>query len=254
MHQCSCKSERIQYEDFLVLMKGQSRRKSDRPSKIWNPEMIASLRSEFKEAYDDFDDDAEVATPDESKPPIEVEMAKGSNYFRKRSKSFDDLSLASSIESPDLGRPSYQPRVRPSMAADGNLVQFIAAAAKGPLLANREQYKKHRDLRIALCEASKAFDMKTGALHAKSVDKELRSPHQGANLIMKRGSLAPPDLESAHKQAVFDAAVRRGGRHGYVKRAGMAGHRRKRTQSDVTGMLLTPAQETTVLGEERDDS
>lgn len=253
MHQCSCKSERIQYEDFLALMKGQSRRKSDRPSKIWNPQMAASLHSELKEEYDDDDSDAEAATPDESKPPIEVEIAKGSNnYFRKRSKSFDDLSLTSSTDSPDLRRPSYQPRVRPSMAADGNVVEFITAAARGPLLANREQYKKHRDLRIALCEASKAFDMKTGALHATTVDKEMRSPHQGANLIMKRGSLAPPDLESAHKQAVFDAAVRRGGRHGYFKRAGMIGHRRKRTQSDVTGMLLTPAHETPI--EETDES
>ena len=97
------------------------------------------------------------------------------------------------------------------------------------------------------------FDMKTGARHAHPVNSDLRLPHQGANLIMRRGSLAPPDLESAHKQAVFDAAVRGGGRHGYFKRA-RVGHRRKRTQSDVTGMLLMPGLETTVLIEETDGS
>ena len=125
MHQCSCKSGRIHYDDFLVLMKGQTRRKSDRPSKIWNPEIAASISAELSEAYDEFDDDAEVAKHEEAIPPVEVKIAKGSKYFRKRSKSFDDLSLGSSNESSHDRRQSYPPRVRPSMAADGHLVQKL---------------------------------------------------------------------------------------------------------------------------------
>ena len=250
MYQCGCKSEQISYADFLILMKGQSRRPSSRASIVWSPQSAALLASEFKEE-DNAAADKEVAAPPEggkSKRPAEKDVAEDNRmYLRKRSKSFDDFSMASSSQSSLASlvqerRTSYPPRVRPSMDADGELVRFIASGARGPLLATREQYKKHRDLRIALCEASKVLDMKTEARRASVGDNdELRSPHQGANLIMKRGSFAPPDLESAHKRAIFEAAVRRGGRYG-VKQA-KAGHRRKRTQSDVTGMLLAPAAE-----------
>jgi len=233
MLECSCKDDRISYDDFLFLMKGQSRRESKRPFVIWSPQAVAAMPSQLSKITDN-----------DSRSSGE-EAERDNKYFRKRSKSFDELSLGSFDSSQVERRLSYPQKVRPSIGGDDDLVKFVADQAKGPLIANREQYKKHRDLRTALLEASKVFDRKRQAHNAAMQGEEvIGSPHHGANLIMKFGSEAPSDLETAHQRALFNAAASRGGRHGAKKHA-KAGHRRKRTQSDVTGMLLSPVEAAT---------
>lgn len=251
MNQCSCKSEKIDYDNFLLLMKGQSRRKSGRRSIVWGHQTEGLLPAQDINKVDDLvgdmnkvrlesnqailEEDVEKAgRPEEIKPAVG-----NGKYLRKRSKSFGDISIGSLDSSSQGQRTSYASRVRPSVAADGDLVRFIANEVRVPLLANREHYKKHRDLRVALCEASKAFDMKRQGRLVEGTDKDLGSPLQCANLIMRRGSRAPADLESAHQRALVKAAVSRGGRHGSAKHV-KTRQRRKRTQSDVTGMLLSP--------------
>ncbi|CAB9519881.1 MAP kinase-activated protein kinase 2 (Fragment) [Seminavis robusta] len=250
MEQCSCEQGRISYDDFLILMKGQTRRKEQRrPSRVWSP-VASSLVMDFKGLDDS--DKADLQLPTMNQRPsgghhripstiLEEEAPspkkRQSAYNRKRSKSFDELSL----DSEQRRRVSFPPRVRPSLSAEGDLIELIAADSKAPLLATREEYKRHRDFRLAVCQATKEFDIKSQARHAEiEAEKNQESTNssmmlQGAGLIMKRGSLPPPELESEHQRMLFDAAVRRGGRKPHTRKPG---HRRKRTQSDVTGMLL----------------
>jgi len=252
MQQCRKNDDgTISYDDFLMLMKGQTRRESHRASMVWSPQNAAQLLADIG----DFDDEigeslirktsrrvrapSAILEEDESSTSPTPERDTGRNkYFRKRSKSFDDISSVDSSPSSTSRsrRISFPPRVRPSLAADGDLITLISNQAKAPLLATREEYVKHRGLRLALCEASKDFDMKCQARRASVEGREILAPIQGAGLIMKRGSETPKSVEYAHQRALFDAAVRRGGR-GCLDRHAKNCHRKKRTQSDITGML-----------------
>jgi hypothetical protein len=243
MLQCKCKDGRIKYDDFLLLMKGQTRRReSGRPSMVWSP---ASILEEMKNSfYDDPETSSFIEAGGKRIPPTipeEVLVAsEQGGYMRKRSYSFNDAPVASPQRSK---RVSFPPRVAPrqSLGADGDLVQLIAADSKAPLLATREEYKRHRDIRTAILQASKEFDIKSqerrAALESQKQPNISVLPAVGAGLIMRRKSLAPPELESEHERMLFDAAVRRGGRHDLPSKTKL-GHRKKRTHSDITGMLM----------------
>jgi hypothetical protein len=243
MLQCKCKDGRINYDDFLLLMKGQTRRReSGRPSMVWSP---AAILEEMKNSFHDDPETSAFVEGDHNRipptiPEFEPVTSEQGRYVRKRSYSFNDASVGASRRSK---RVSFPPRVapRPSLAAGGDLVHLIAADSKAPLLATREEYKRHRDIRTAILRVSKEFDIKSQARRAAiEGQKESNSsvlPAIGAGLIMKRGSLAPPELESEHERMLFDAAVRRGGRHAHSLHA-KSGHRKKRTHSDITGMLM----------------
>ena len=233
MQQCSCKMERISYDDFLLLMKGQARRESYRPSIVWNPlrpedqailEELAEESSGGTSEQDQREGSCNKQTEDET-PQI--------RFGRKRSKSLDTISWGSDISSLD-GSTSR----RTSMPTNGRIGKVDVgvsrpitqnAATNAPLLAAREEYKKHLDFRMAIIEASKDFDTKQQALRTAT-------PLPKAGLIMKRGSEAPQDLEELHQRALFDAAIRRGGRQALDKQT-RRGHRKRRTQSDITGLL-----------------
>ena len=88
---------------------------------------------------------------------------------------------------------------------------------ESPLTVNRALYRKHREMRLSILEASKQFDMKR------------KTMEQGkAGLIMKRGEKAPVALEDKHTREMFEAAA---------KRCGRARRPRNKTASDVTGMM-----------------
>ena len=254
MKQCKCKHNKITYDDFLILMKGQTR-ESHRPSLVWGDQKANLVLSEIEDSLQGLSKSAHFGgrrRESETNPILEkseeesdekdlgLSQEKQRNwYHRKRSKSFDDLPTPETsfmeenndISSKRLSVPNV--RMRPSMVnGQTDSVRWIADECRKPLIANREQYKKHRDLRMALLEASKDFDIKCQARRAAMEGKELGSPVEGAGLIMKRGACTPKHVEYAHQQALLEAAVRRGGRQG---------HRRRKTQSDVTGMLTSEA-------------
>lgn len=236
MHQCGCKTDKISYDDFILLMKGQSRRESYRPSLVWSPQrpMLSAADQAILEELAESSTESSEAEDKGKQSPSEtqnMEMSPKYNFGRKRSKSFDDISWASVSSN---GMDNSRQR-RTSMPANTKGIAIDAAFERSsllgapPLLATREQYKKHRELRMAIIEASKEFDSKTQSLHTpRPLDK--------AGLIMKRGSEAPQALEEMHQRALFDAAIRRSGRQAF-DRTSSPRHRRKRTQSDVTGLM-----------------
>ena len=250
MLQCKCKDGKINYDDFLLLMKGQTRRRqSGRPSILWNPAIAATLE-EMKVAFPEDPETSSTEGNDHRRiPPTIPEDEPITSvprpqclYVRKRSYSFNDASFSAQ----QSGSISIPRRVspRPSLAANGDPVQLIAADYKAPLLATREEYKRHRGIRTAILQASKALDVKTQTLSTPVEDQnELGMATFAAGLIMKRGSLVPPEIESEHQRMLFDAAVRRGGRRAHPTHTTSGGHRRKRTHSDITGMLASPASQ-----------
>ena len=229
MHQCSCKMERIYYDDFLLLMKGQAKRETHRPSIVWSPQR-ALLRPEDQAILEELaetssEDSIKQDAPEGSSEQERTETLR-IEFGRKRSKSLDAISRGSDISSMD-GSRSRRSSMPVNLGSENP--SPLLNAPNTPLLAAREEYRKHRDLRIAIIEASKEFDTKRQAVRTAT-------PLQKAGLIMKRGSEAPQDLEDLHQRALFDAAIRRGGRQALDKPV-KTGHRRKRTQSDITGLM-----------------
>jgi hypothetical protein len=212
MQQCKCKEGRIGYDDFLILMKGQ-KRESHRPSLVWDPKsslVLAEIQDSLEEisrgSFRGSTHDPIVEEPEPENKHQEKEktqLTKGKGYLRKRSKSFDDIPIPKSyLEEKNKGRRCSLPaKIRGSLVKNGNL-KVIVNESKAPLLATREQYKKHRDLRIALLEASKKFDIKCQSRRAALEGRDLISPVHGAGLIMKRGAL-PPQGMSVHLPATL---------------------------------------------------
>jgi hypothetical protein len=109
------------------------------------------------------------------------------------------------------------------VSAQGHDVSDVDDASSR--MVNRAIYRRHRELRLAVVEASKKFDK----MRAEIQNKDAVAKYAG--LIMKRGAEPPVELEDAHRRALFAAAANRCGR-------GPTGRKTKtKTVSDVTGML-----------------
>ena len=201
--------DRIYYEDFKRLMKGQPNSNRFGDSKL-------SLN----------------AVPEEVSPSMQLPARDGLGERdiprptppRKKAKSFQGgLSGTMWIDGSEDGSVS-------SMKKEGPRLFQLPEESRdelenmSPLVVNRTLYRKHREMRMAVLDASKQFDHKRKALETNTQ----------AGLIMKRGVQPPVEMEDQHNRAMFDAAA---------KRCGRAKRSRNKTVSDVTGMLFREAEE-----------
>lgn len=229
--ECKAHLNRITFQDFKSLMKGQPKDAAASASHVsiggLAPVPEGKLPEEMK---------------DNIAGPSEVSLNEGSGHdplqlfldvIKTRSRSFgspgDEDGDRSSSSLPDVGTFSKPEIVRdaslaillPSTAAEDELVETINDSSMSPLVVNRAIYRKHREMRNAVLEASKQFDVDRV--------KRRKEEYGKAGLIMKRGAMPPGELEDAHQRALFDSAA---------KRCGRARRTRNKTVSDVTGMLL----------------
>jgi hypothetical protein len=231
-----CKSylNRITFEDFKRLMKGQVKRDHRKPSyhvlsgslrgapslegEGWNSMMMEPVKEgvSMENEPQMSDDDEDDVNPQR-------------HYAKKRSRSYEgkasmwDQSFSESsgfFVTPDLAKDASRAFLLNATAAENDMHM---SARSSTLLVNRSIYRKHRELRLSVLEASKQFDKKRTEIQNQD------HLHTQASLIMRRGTKPPVDLEDAHRRALFDAAAKRCGR----RRTG----RRNKTVSDVTGML-----------------
>jgi hypothetical protein len=210
----------ITYDDFKRLMKGQPKAGSSRgfggPGSIAGP----SDRS-IGLGIEPIVEGVEANSP----PP---------GHRRMRSQSFQDHSNQSDMDSStkSLGNEPSHVSLLLQTRSERILEVKKEDSSMSPLVVNRSLYRKHREMRLAVLEASKQFDKKrTERLQNDNGDKPFLPP----SLIMKRGAVAPEELEDAHQKAVFEAATKRSGRTGR-----RAGRTRNKTLSDVTGMMAKP--------------
>ena len=121
------------------------------------------------------------------------------------------------------------------------LEEVVKDQSKSALVVNRRLYRAHRQMRLAVLEASKRFEEQQ-ALHARDVilaEREKQSPNvpHGAGLVMRHGTTIQVSSEAiramlarerAEQQSYVEKATRKGGR----------GRRtRKKTVSDMSAML-----------------
>eukprot|EP00588_Corethron_pennatum_P002993 CAMPEP_0194295646 /NCGR_PEP_ID=MMETSP0169-20130528/54014_1 /TAXON_ID=218684 /ORGANISM="Corethron pennatum, Strain L29A3" /LENGTH=975 /DNA_ID=CAMNT_0039044867 /DNA_START=230 /DNA_END=3157 /DNA_ORIENTATION=- len=272
---CKSRQERITYEDFLLLMKGQTKEQqspivtsktadtipdlyllpprarshSSEPDEGFNFktfETVAqkglTVTSEYENEMEDtniglsMDDDDD----DEIKPltPIPTFLTAA---IRRRAKSYDESEDGTSSENllegfkkmrkpldADINRALLLPERKKSMSE--NKIE----EDKSILVANREMYRTHRMMRLAVIEASKQFEDSQKRRTMQAIAKESNIPFT-AGLVMRRGFDANTSSESVrtemmkqdlNRRQVVDRATRKGGRS-----------RRKKTVSDMSAMM-----------------
>jgi Ca2+-binding EF-hand superfamily protein len=215
LQECKAHLDRITYEDFLRLMKGQAKKDHAGPG-------MMSLKPVHETA---------ALQPVQEGVPIrpslgeELQAVSKTRHKKTRSQSLDQNSSlwnGSDDEASASGSLTHDGR-RASRAIllPGQLPNKEKAIdnTMSPLVANRTLYRMHREMRIAVLEASKTFD---------KVRNERSTPEQ-AGLIMKRGAKPPVELEDKHNREMYEAAA---------KRCGRARRTRNKTVSDVTGMII----------------
>lgn len=165
------------------------------------------------------------------------------NFSRQRSKSVDDSDRYTGEVEEKIVADTRRSMFLPEHTHDAKAIESaIKDDSLTPLVVNRKLYRAHRQMRLAVVEASKRFEDQ----QFKRTRSELMAQHDtdtkrpvGAGLVMRRGHRKElstdairkimGDRQSAH-QTLVDTAARRGGRG---RRA------RKKTISDMSGMLLS---------------
>jgi hypothetical protein len=251
---CRSRQNTISFDDFKRLMKGQPKDLSlGTSSSSLSASLTASLRGDSRSYLDIYNVSANASFPKLNAslslaPVVEGEAAsqfgphsaptlvlddvdgissiKRERYTKSRSKSVQVLQTAWGDRDDDEDEKTssiFRERStgRTMMLRNGSYDE-MAESAFSPLTANRALYRRHREMRLAVTEASKRFD----------VLRRQRQSDNGiskATLIMQRGQVAPVELQDKHDRLMFEAASRRAGRS--------ARRMRNKTVSDVTGLL-----------------
>lgn len=217
---CKAHLDRITFEDFKMLMKGQ-------PKEIV-PNTVKSLPSvdeEDKSNLHVIESGVELEFQDITNGTSHDLESLLQGHGKGRSLSFEQKGGS--------WRETFDGGMRHESIKDASLAVILPTHAVSefeeitndmsmtPLIANRALYRKHREMRFAVLEASKQFDKMRNDIQ----NREQRY----AGLIMKRGSKAPVEIEDSHSRKLLETAAKKCGRSTRQKR--------NKTVSDVTGML-----------------
>jgi hypothetical protein len=224
LQECKAHMDCITYSDFKRLMKGQPKETNvaascDATSLRSSETSLQSVPEGNMQSLADI-------------PPVIDEDAPLIQHPRTRSFDLQDSPKYDSIRSlppTALTRDASLALLLPSKA-EGEYGAAINDSSMSSLVVNRTMYRKHREMRLAVQEASKEFDLSRNQRRS-SISNSVQYYTQ-AGLIMKRGALPPVELEDAHQRALFAAAAKRCGRGRKTRTT------RTRTVSDITGMML----------------
>lgn len=173
------------------------------------------------------------------------ELPDSRDFSRRRSKSVDDQDyLSPPRDDHEQEHPAVIPDIRramllPEHGSGKHIDPNVHDDKLTPLVVNRKLYRAHRQMRLAVLEASKRFEEEQ-LRRAKAELQQAQQPdgrHFGAGLVMKRGKKKEVSSDAIRKlmserqsrqKTMVDIAARKGGRG---KRA------RKKTVSDMSAML-----------------
>jgi hypothetical protein len=213
-----------------------------------------------RRAFCELKDAAGLELPGLAKPPP---------YTRRRSRSLDEQETVTKIEKPaaavkeddhrlsvvaevvrDMILPETDHSLRSGPSSD--LADAIHDESKTALVVNRKLYRAHRQMRLAVLEASKRFEEQQ-AEHAKQVISAAREASERhrvvpAGLVMRHG----------HKKQVSTNSIRallernREQQNSLVEKANRSSGRgrrsKKKTVSDMSSMLSNLNPEDLLLG------
>ena len=172
---------------------------------------------------------------------VRISKANSSPDDRGRSKSFDGND-----KSPPAPPPKPSMFIKNALRAvnlpehdhtNSKMDNLIKDKTKTPLVVNRELYRAHRQMRLAVHEASKRLEEEQQRRAREEMRKEqLKSNRLGAGLIMRHGGELSADAikqlvqkRQQEEQKKVQEAVSRSGRR----------HNRNKTASDIRGMFGT---------------
>jgi hypothetical protein len=227
-----CERDQITYDDFVAIIKGQPRRRSKR---IFSQGPTTSVP-----ALPTVDEAADL---EEIGPP---ELPSRRSYVKQRSRSMSEKGSEKWVYDDEEDRSfSAGKGILHAGREAADVHDVIADNTMSPLVVNRAVYRAHREMRLAILEASKRFEEdRARRAHARFIaleaTKRSLTSSRGASLVMRRGSV--PDWNVVRKdthvksnsshQDLLDNASERGGRPGRTQR--------KKTVSDMTGLLSGP--------------
>jgi hypothetical protein len=158
---------------------------------------------------------------------------------RGRSVSLDEKDTFKEDAESRKSHDSYQAMIPEHLTCLSHVDRVVQDKTKSPLVINRTLYRAHREFRHTLTEACKRFEDEQMRRAKESLKaQESAGAKYTAGLVMRHGQALSDEsikkflAETIEKQRKkVDQANRRGGR---------GRHSRKKTTSDMSGMLIEP--------------
>jgi hypothetical protein len=158
---------------------------------------------------------------------------------RGRSLSLDEKDTLKEGAESRKSRDSYQAMIPEHATCLSHVDSVVHDKTKSPLVINRTLYRAHREFRHTLTEACKRFEDEQMRRAKESLRaQESAGAKYTAGLVMRHGqALSDESIKTflaetiEQQQKKVDQANRRGGR---------GRHSRKKTTSDMSGMLIEP--------------
>ena len=169
------------------------------------------------------------------------------NHIRRRSRSVDDQDNGASDEEDE--KPGFQTDTRRAtlLPEHGHysdaIDELIKDESATPLVVNRTLYRAHRQMRLAVLEASKRFEEQQtqrarDILTSKEEGKESDAMGTiGAGLVMRHGQRKKITSEAVRSWLIQNEKEQEALVEKANKRCGRGRRTRKKTISDMTGML-----------------
>uniref|UniRef100_A0A7S2A6B0 Calmodulin n=1 Tax=Ditylum brightwellii TaxID=49249 RepID=A0A7S2A6B0_9STRA len=221
MKAVNCKDAHITYDDFLLLMKGQTKVNTT-PAKRDTASSFMSALEPLNEAHADEDDDFFIPDEDEDEQDY---YAPDNSIFRHNSAPPSATDASYDTKTPDNTHVSD---VEVILDGDNKTT---------PHVVNRQPFCAYRQMRLAVLDASKRFEEEKArrANLQQETEKETNNntnqPSSERDLNIHHTSSDQNLAEEAKEElSALAIANKRGGR-GRDRRA------RKRTVSDIGGML-----------------
>lgn len=188
--------DRITYDEFLLLMKGQP--------------VDAATRGGSSQRSGAF-----CAIPEDEEEPVDEDFMAAferEDSFRRKYKKMRSRSMDHTSSPKRTSLLSQQHR---------SIENVITDESKTPLVVHRSLYRAHREMRLAVLEASKQFEENRA---------KRQQENQGLTLQMRRTSVG--GSSSTRKVVVTDQQIDKA-----CHRGGRTRTRRVKTVSDVSGLF-----------------
>lgn len=226
INQCvCCDRDQITYDDFVAIVKGQLRR---RPKRSHGQEPTTSVP--VLATADEAADVEEFGTP---------EVPSRRFYVKQRSRSMSEKVSEKWVNDDEEDRSFSVGGIRHAGRETADVHDVIADSTMSPIVVNRAVYRAHREMRLAILEASKRFEEdRARRAHARRIALGATNRQSYSTvsnrLVMRRGSVPEFSRDTRVKshsshQDLLDDASERGGRPQRKQR--------KKTVSDMTGLL-----------------
>jgi Ca2+-binding EF-hand superfamily protein len=169
------------------------------------------------------------------------------NFGRQRSKSVDDQDYENGLTEEGVHvQPLRQADVRPAIFLPEHthdvqdIEKVIHDETLTPLVVNRQLYRAHRKMRLAVLEASKRFEdqqIERTKAEIQARQQAESSSRFGAGLVMRRGHKKEVSSETIRsllmkKQKQHETVI-----NDAVRRSGRSRRARKKTVSDMSQMM-----------------